>query len=168
MRIAVTGTPGTGKTSATTSLETELDVVHLTDVIEERDFVTERDEHRDTLVADLDAIREWAGDLDDVVIESHLAHHLHADRVVVLRCEPAELERRLADRDEPPETISENAESEALDVILAEAVRIHGEDAVFEIETTDRSPSAVAREIEAVRRGDRQPSAGTVSYVDYL
>lgn len=168
MRVAVTGTPGTGKTTATAALETELDVVHLTDVIEANEFVTEHDESRDTLVADLDAVREWLSDRDDVVIESHLAHHLPVDRVIVLRCHPEEIERRLSDRGESADTIAENAESEALDVILAEAVQRHGEESVYEIETTDRSPEAVARAIEAVLRGDREPSAGTVSYVDYL
>ena len=164
----MTGTPGTGKTSATARLETDLEIVHLNDVIEDRDFVTDRDDARDTLVADLDALREWLGDREDVLIESHLAHHLPVDRVVVLRCHPAELERRLQDRGEPADTAAENAESEALDVILTEAVLTHGEDSVFEIETTDRPPEAVAREIAAVLRGDRKPSAGTVSYVDYL
>jgi adenylate kinase len=164
----VTGTPGTGKTTAVDRLETDLEVVTLTDVIKDRDFVTERDEGRDTLIADLDAVREWLDDREDVILESHLAHHLPVDRVIVLRCHPAEIEQRLADRGESSETVAENGESEALDVILAEAVRTHGEDAVYEIETTDRSPGAVAREIEAVLRGDREPSAGTVSYVDYL
>jgi adenylate kinase len=168
VRIAVTGTPGTGKTTATDALETDLDVVHLNEVIETEGLTTGHDEDRDTLVADLEALREWLGERDDVILESHLAHHLPVDRVVVLRCHPEELERRLAERDEPRATIEENAESEALDVILSEAVAEHGEGSVYEIETTDRDPDAVAAAIAAVIDGDREPSAGTVSYVDYL
>jgi adenylate kinase len=168
VRIAVTGTPGTGKTSATDALETDLDVVHLNEVIREADLYEAIDEDRDSAIADLDAVRDWVGDRDDCLIESHLAHHLDADRIVVLRCRPEALADRLEDRGESESSIEENAESEALDVILVEAVERHGMDAVYEIDTTDRSPSAVAAEIDAVIRGDREPSAGTVDFTDYL
>lgn len=168
MRVAVTGTPGTGKTSATDLLDTDLDVIHLNEVIEREGLTTGRDEERDSLVADLDAVAEWLGDRDDVLVESHLAHHFDADRVVVLRCHPETLEARLRERGESEASAEENAESEALDVVLSEAVDRHGLDSVYEIETTDRSPDAVATEIERVVAGDRDPSAGEVSYVDYL
>lgn len=168
MRIAVTGTPGTGKTSATDALETDLDVVHLNEVIREEDLYEEIDEERDSAIADLDAVREWVGDRDDCVIESHLAHHLDVDRVVVLRCRPEVLADRLQERGESEASIEENAESEALDVILVEAVERHGMDAVYEIDTTGRSPSGVATEIDAVIQGDRESSAGTVDFTDYL
>ncbi len=168
MRVAVTGTPGTGKTTATDRLETALDVIHLNEVIHEEGFETGTDEERDTVVADLDALTEWLDGREDVLVESHLAHHVPVDRVIVLRCHPETIEERLHDRGESSATATENAESEALDVILAEAVAEHGADVVYEIETTDRSPDEVAREIEAVVAGDREPSAGTVSYIDYL
>jgi len=168
VRVVVTGTPGTGKTTATERLDTDLDVVHLNDVIEREELTTGRDDERDSLVADLDAVQEWLGDRDGVLVESHLAHHLDADRVVVLRCHPEQLEARLGERGESEASAKENAESEALDVILSEAVERHGLDSVYEIETTDRSPDAVAAEIERVVDGDREPSAGEVSYVEYL
>jgi adenylate kinase len=168
VRVVVTGTPGTGKTTATERLDTDLDVVHLNNVIEREELTTGRDDERDSLVADLDAVQEWLGDRDGVLVESHLAHHLDADRVVVLRCHPEQLEARLGERGESEASAKENAESEALDVILSEAVERHGLDSVYEIETTDRSPDAVAAEIERVVDGDREPSAGEVSYVEYL
>ncbi|MFC6988498.1 adenylate kinase family protein [Haloplanus sp. GCM10025708] len=165
MRVAVTGTPGTGKTSATDRLDEP--VVHLNDAIREHELWSERDEERDSLVADLEAVREWLGDWDGVV-ESHLAHHLDADKVVVLRCQPAELERRLEARGEPERKARENAESEALDVILSEAVDAHGEENVYEIDTTDRTPEEVAEGIRRVLDGDRDPSAGEVDFTGYL
>ncbi|MFC4450462.1 adenylate kinase family protein [Halorussus aquaticus] len=194
MRVVVTGTPGTGKTSAVEALEADpefadagLEVVHLNELIRDEDLWSERDEERDSLVADLDAVAERLADRDDLLVESHLAHHLDvresrgdsrspsetdvsedADRVVVLRCHPEELERRLTGRGESEAKARENAESEALDVILSEAVNEHGVENVYEIETTDRDPDEVAAEIAAVVSGDREPSAGTVSYLDYL
>ena len=168
MRVVVTGTPGTGKTSATELVETELDVIHLNEVVREFDLASGVDEERDSLVVDLDAVRAWLGDRDGVLVESHLAHHLDADRVVVLRCHPETLERRLRERGEPSEKARENAESEALDLILSEAVATHGEGSVYEIDTTDRTPEAVADEIEAVVRGEHGPSAGVVDFTGYL
>jgi len=169
MRVAVTGTPGTGKTTATERLDADLDVVHLNEAVREHDLYDEVDEERDSVIVDLDAAREWLGDRDDVLIESHLAHHLDVDRVVVLRCHPEDLEDRLRERgDESEASITENAESEALDVILSEAVDRHGVESVYEIDATDRDPDAVATEIDAVVRGEREPSAGEVSFIEYL
>jgi len=168
VRVAVTGTPGTGKTTATERLDVGLDVVHLNQALREEGLYDEVDEERDSVVADMDAVADWLGDRDDAVIDSHLAHRFDADRVVVLRCRPEELERRLRERGEPPAKARENAESEALDVILAEAVDRHGEGNVYEVDATDRDPDEVAAAVAAVVAGEREPSAGTVSYVDYL
>ncbi len=172
MRVAVTGTPGTGKTTATDRLETSaafsLEVIHLTQVIEREGFYTEVDTERDSKVADLEALSSWLDGREDVLVDSHLAHHLTADRVVVLRCEPATLEQRLLERGESAAKAAENAESEALDVILAEAVETHGRESVYEVDTTDREPATVADTIEAVVAGKREPSAGTVDFVGYL
>jgi adenylate kinase len=168
MRVAVTGTPGTGKTTATERAEIPLSTVHLNDVIHEQGLVAGHDEHRDSAVADIEAVVGWLDGREDILVESHLAHHAPADRVVVLRCHPAELTERLRERGEPPETVAENAESEALDIVLTAAVERHGLDSVYEIDTTDRGPAAVAADIEAVVAGEREPSAGSVSFLDYL
>ncbi|MFA9516204.1 adenylate kinase family protein [Halopenitus sp. H-Gu1] len=177
MRLAVTGTPGTGKTSATRLLEDEDDprgpdrtvpVIHLNELIESDDSLwIERDEDRGSLVADIDAIADRLGEWEGI-LESHLAHYFAADRVVVLRCAPSVLEDRLRERGESAAKARENAESEALDVILSEAVERFGLENVYEIDTTDRDPAAVATEIARVIDGDREPSAGTVDFTGYL
>jgi len=167
--LVVTGTPGTGKTTATEQLagDTDAEIIHLNDAIREFELYSERDADRDSLVTDLDAVREHLGDWHGI-LESHLAHHVDADRVVVLRCEPSELETRLRDRGDSDAKARENAESEALDVVLSEAVDQHGSDSVYEIDTTDREPSEVAAEIAAVRNGDREPGVGDVDFTGYL
>ncbi|AGB16304.1 putative nucleoside kinase, CMP and AMP kinase [Halovivax ruber XH-70] len=195
MRVAVTGTPGTGKTTATAALVdrfdanveadtstsavtvdgketvdelTADDICHLNDLIESESLYTDVDEDRDSVIADMDALESVVDDRAPVVVDSHLAHHLPADRVVVLRCEPNELARRLRERGEAAEKAHENAESEALDVILAEAVESHGLESVYEIDTTERTPDDVADRIVDVLTGEREPSAGTVDFVGYL
>lgn len=168
MRVAVTGTPGTGKTTAVDSVATGLPVVHLNDLVREEELTTGRDEERDTLVADLDTVRERLADREELLVESHLAHYLDADRVVVLRCHPEELRERLAGRGEDVAKVQENAESEALDVVLSEAVARHGPDAVYEIDTTGRSPKTVVADLEAVIAGERDPDQGVVDFSDTI
>jgi adenylate kinase len=168
MRLAVTGTPGTGKTTATEHLDTALDVIHLNDLIRTEGLTTGHDEERESAVADLNAVSRRLDSQKDFLVESHLAHHVPVDRVVVLRCHPETIESRLERRAERSDSIAENAESEALDLILTEAVEIHGQKCVYEIETTDRTPDEVAEEIEAVIEGSREPRVGTVSYLEYL
>ena len=168
-RVALTGTPGTGKSTAAEAVgeRLDVDVHHLNDLIREEGLHEGEDEQRGSLVADLDAIGEYLGDWSGLV-DSHLAHHLDADAAIVLRCHPDELEERLTEREEPEAKITENAESEALDIVLSEAVRAYGEGNVYEIDSTDRPVEAVVDDVIAVLRGEREPSAGTVDFTGAL
>ncbi|PSP17986.1 adenylate kinase [Halobacteriales archaeon QH_10_67_13] len=168
MRVAVTGTPGVGKTTAVEPLETDLAVVHLNDLIREADLAAGRDSERDSLVVDDDAVANRLAGREDVLFESHLAHRYDADRVIVLRCHPDRLTERLAERGMAADSIVENAESEALDLVLSAAVERHGREAVYEIDTTERSPVETAAAIGAAIDGQRAPSAGAVSFAEYL
>ena len=168
MRIALTGTPGTGKTTVAAQLETPYTVVPLGEVVSDRSLITERDEVRGTDVVDIDALDTATTDLDDVILESHLSHHLPVDRVIVLRCDPLELKTRLRSRGASARSITENAESEALDLILSESVARHGRGAVYEIDTTDRSIESVVEAVEDAISGSVKPRAGIVDFTGYL
>jgi adenylate kinase len=186
MRVAVTGTPGTGKTSSTDALaraesDGNVEVIHLNEHIETERLYSDVDETRDSLVADPDALAGWLDEREPgggenadseraeaLVVESHLAHLLPADRIVVLRCQPEELERRLDERGVDERKMTENAESEAIDAILAETVERYSTENVYEIDTTDLTPVEVGKEIGRVIAGERAPSAGTVSFLEYF
>lgn len=164
----MTGTPGVGKTTATEGLSTDLDVLHLNDLVREAGLTEGTDEARGSLVVDLEAVSARLEGRADLLVESHVAHHLDVDRAIVLRCRPDVLEARLLERGDGEAKAAENAEAEALDVILSETVEEHGVDATYEIDTTDRSVDAVRSDIEAVLAGDRRSSAGTVDFTGYL
>jgi len=168
-RIALTGTPGTGKSTVADAVGDRLgiEIIHLNDRIKEYGLHTGEDEERGSLVADIEAIEEHLGDWSGL-LDSHLSHQFEADAGVVLRCAPEELEERLTERGETAAKAVENAESEALDIVLSEAVRRHGEENIYEIDTSDRAVEAVTDDVIAVLRGEREPAAGIVDFTGSL
>ena len=93
---------------------------------------------------------ELVGSDDEVtIIESHLSHHI-ADIVIVLRAHPALIRERLLQRKYSEAKVRENIESEALDIILFEAVEWCQK--VFEINTTYLSIEEVAQAIDEIIR----------------
>lgn len=153
MFIALTGTPGTGKTSVGNILEEDYGytVIHLNDVIRDERLFDGIDEGRDCVLAEMDRI---AGYLENnfpedelVILESHLAHHF-ADHCVVLRTAPPDLRSRLHSRGYKGEKVEENVEAECIDIILVEAVEMCEQ--VFEVETTGRNAPDVAGDVHEI------------------
>jgi len=168
MRIAVTGTPGTGKTTVAENLAEEVGMEYL-DLTEEvqKGASVGYDEKRDTYVADMVALEEKVP--DDVVLDGHIAHRLENDYTVVLRCGPEELHKRLSERGWEEAKITENVQSEVLDVLLAEALEAGAgthtdtDTPVFEYDTTDSKPKeTVERLIEAIEKEEKR--SGTVNW----
>ena len=88
--------------------------------------------------------------------------------MVILRCRPDILARRLRERGYGEEKVQENAEAEALDAILIEALEVHPEEHIIVIDTTEESLEKTADEIEAFIRGDAPPSLTVPDWSEYL
>ncbi|MDD1669922.1 MAG: adenylate kinase family protein [Methanomicrobiales archaeon] len=166
MMCGITGTPGTGKSSAADELARRgYPVVRLADTVEA--YTLSRDEERDTRVIDEE---RWAREFTPVegFVEGHLAHFLPCDRVVVLRCRPDLLLGRLRSRGYGEAKCRENAEAEALDVCLIETLERHGPGQVLEIDATGIPAGGVADLIEGFVLGRVPASHGTIDWSDYL
>lgn len=151
MLVAVTGTPGTGKSSVCGVLARRgYHVVDL-DAAAQELGLTETDADG-TAIVDVEAL---AGRLHVrtkvAFLKAHYAHRIPANLIVVLRCHPEELWRRLAARGWPVAKVRENVEAEAIDVILQEAAA-QGPP-VFEVDTTAKDVEAAAGEILDILRG---------------
>ncbi len=153
MLIAVTGTPGTGKSSACAVLERRGYVlVDLDEVARKEGFIVGRDESRESDEVDVEAMRErFQIPAKLAFLKAHYAHLFDVNLAVVLRCKPSVLRERLEARGWPPKKIRENVEAEAIDVITQEAVaRLPF---VFEVDTTSSTPENVADAILAILQG---------------
>jgi adenylate kinase len=137
MKIALTGTPGTGKTTIGKMLRDDygLKVVDLNEVIHAYQYYVEWDEDRDCGVVDLKALKAHEFS-DGLVLEGHLSHHLLVDRVIVLRTDPVVLHARLREKGYSDRKIQENVEAEILDIILVEALALHDNKTVVEVDST--------------------------------
>ncbi len=169
MQIALTGTPGTGKTSVAKFLEKNYRVIYLKNFENARMY---RDVERDTYVVNLDVIRREIEKLrngnEKIILEGHYSHEMPVDMVIVLRCHPQELEKRLRNRGYKESKIRENVEAEAMSLITSEAIGYHGKDKVFEVDTTHRKEDDVAMDvIRIIEKRDRR-FAPRISYMEEI
>ncbi|HYA10568.1 MAG TPA: AAA family ATPase [Thermoplasmata archaeon] len=163
--VALTGTPGVGKSAVAGRLARRWRVVEVAELA--RRYGAARGTGRSVEV-DLARLRKAlrsraARDGVDVIV-GHLAHLLPVRAAIVLRCHPRELARRLARARRGSATDRRaNFVSEALDLVLAEAAGAGLP--VFEVDTTGRSVGAVAREVGLHLRRGGPPRHGVVDWL---
>ncbi len=169
--LALTGVPGTGKTTVAKHLAPHVPVHDANQLAHAVDAIDGYDEARDADIVDEQRFSERAREeLPDetLVLEGALSHHVDADAVVLLRCHPDELRARLAHRDWPPEKIDENVMAETLDAL------VHEIDAprAWEIDTTGTDPERVAQLVlgllDETEPGDEVDPLGTADWTDTL
>ena len=153
MLVALTGTPGTGKSSVAAVLERRGHyVLHLDRFAEEHKLIEGFDEARGTREVDVDALdREVRVPAELGFLVGHYAHLLSVDLAVVLRCHPRTLEERLRSRGWPEPKVHENVEAEAIDAITQEAVARLS--AVYEVDTTSATAEDSATAVLGILQG---------------
>ena len=152
MLIALTGTPGTGKTSVTQVLEAQgIQILSLNELALSQNFIDGTDKKRGSHILDLHKINSYLQKNVDkpsksTIIEGHATHWLtQPEWIIILRCHPTELQKRLYTKQWKKEKISENVEAEILDIILCEATEIHPANKLLEIDTTEKTIQAVSK-----------------------
>jgi len=174
MIIALTGTPGTGKTSVSNVLHKKgFDIVDLNKVACEKNFLFGKDEKRESNIVDIDKFDNYVKETytvkDIVFIEGHLSHLLKsAEKVFVLRCHPKKLRENLSKKGWNEQKIKENIEAEILDIILCETLEIHKKENIFEIDVSKKSIDDVASSIiEIIKNDYKQVNKYNIGNIDW-
>ncbi|MEA3137019.1 MAG: adenylate kinase [Thermoplasmata archaeon] len=169
MRVALTGTPGVGKTTlAVLAAKEGWTVVDVKAWAKAEGCVVGFDEDDQAAVIDIERLAGLVPARGRLVFEGHLSHLLPVDVAWVVRCDPDVLRTRLSARGYKPAKVRENLEAEALDIVLQEALEACPR--VVQRDGTRRSPqalyktfaeaglgSAKADDLEPVDWSDRLP-----------
>ncbi len=168
MKIALTGTPGVGKSEVAKRLEKMgYNVLRLEEIVDK--FVVGYDEERESKIVDEEAIDEYIRQIKEegiLIIEGHLSHLLSVDGVILLRCHPKQLMKRLKAKKWNERKIRENVEAEALDIILERALEKHNK--IWEVETTGKSIDEVVEEVRNIIEKLPPSNYGKIDYSEWL
>ena len=149
--IAISGAGGVGKTSVAVALakKTKFKLIHLNDLARKKKFRMSYDKKRKSWIVSVRKLKKEVKKLEkrhkNLLIEGLFAHEFAADVVIVLRCNPKILERRLRKKYSWPTKIVENVEAEMIGLIAQEAVEYNR--TVYEIDTTEKTAARTANAI---------------------
>jgi adenylate kinase len=149
MIVAISGTPATGKTTVALLVGKDLNwkVIELNKLARERGLFSGHDEERGVEVVDLGKVQKALDNIEvqNLIIESHYAHEMKCDIVVILRANPAALRERGKEKSWPSKKTEENVLAEIMEVCKQEALDLGQK--VFEADTTGKTPKKVAGEV---------------------
>lgn len=160
--IAVTGTPGTGKTTTARKLAVLLHYAYLHGSKIAKKASTGYDKARKTLIVEPSLFTHEALKLKDLaarkglkgaILDSHLAHLLPKSELsacIVLTCALPELHRRLTKRGYSAAKIRENLDAEIFDTILTEAAEMGHK--VIRIDATKITQAGIKKLAARIRK----------------
>lgn len=177
--IAISGTPGTGKTDVGQLLVTRLNatLIELSHLAKEQQLLIGEDADRETLIADTEKLQHYLVNLisespETYVIVGHFADEVPEkllEFLVVLRCNPITLTQRLRSRQWSQSKILENVQAEILGECTMQALLRHKRDKVFEIDTTEATLEEVVEAIEVIQTGtSHEYTVGRISWLSAL
>lgn len=126
MKILVTGTPGVGKTRFADIISKRLGLLHLdiTAHIKNHKLYESYDEELSTYIFSESVVAEHLkkhhSNTHSLIIDTHspsIVKYFDFDMIILIRCEIAELRRRLAERGYSKKKITENIDCEIFEVI---------------------------------------------------
>ena len=172
--IFISGTPCTGKTTISEKLSQKLnwELVKVNDLAISNNLVLGIDEDKGYRIIDIDALNETLLNIisksDNLIVEGHLSHLCSgADKLIILRCRPEILEKRLVLRDYSEAKIHENLEAEALGVCSAESLDMY-ENNVCELDVSDLSIDEAVSTLFDVINNEKELSFGEIDFMDWL
>lgn len=169
MIVAISGVGGTGKTVTAKVLAKKIKwkLIRPDVIAKKKKLYLGYDEKRKSWIVDLKKlkreIRKSEKENKNIIIESLYAHLLPADMIIVLRCKPKILMKRLRKKYTWQTKITENYEAEMLGIISSEIGR---REKVYEIDTTKSTPIKTAKIMERIIIGKtKNYKAGKIQWL---
>ncbi|MEM2897331.1 MAG: adenylate kinase family protein [Candidatus Bathyarchaeia archaeon] len=177
--IAVSGTPGVGKTSFSKLLAKKINgrCIDLSRLASREKLLIGMDLERKTKIVDMKKLNSKLKEIlkesaRNLILNGHYSPSVLPskliDLVIILRLSPLKLKERLKTRGYPKKKIYENICAEALDVCTYEAIESCGVDKVCELDTTNKSLEDLVKEALSIIEGKNKPRVGTVNWLKLL
>ena len=161
--IVVTGTPGSGKTTLSKSLARQIhaNYLSLTKSVVDKRLHAGVDQQRRTRVVDLDRTRAWLRrSLHETqvvtVIDTHIPDAVPREcvrKVIVIRCHPTVLERRLRKKGWRTTKVRENMLAEILDSCYVISREYHGASKTVQVDNSRDGVRRAVNECKALLKG---------------
>jgi len=178
--ILVTGAPCVGKTSIAQLLVSRLDAAYLnlTELAQREKLILGKDKQRNSIIVDEKRMKTRItnvvknSDKENIVVDGHYAVSVVPKKLVtnifVLRRDPVELRRLMENCGFSGRKLWENLAAEILDVCLVDALKVHGEGRVCEIDVSGKNQEEVVGEILDVLDGRGKCRVGCVDWLGKL
>ncbi|MFX1393093.1 MAG: adenylate kinase family protein [Promethearchaeota archaeon] len=151
--IIISGTPGCGKTSVSKKISERINakIISLNELAVSKKLTLKYDKKRETYVIDNNKLIQYVENLIELykkeyieylLIEGHFSDIIpdkYIDYVIILRCNPDELLKRLEKRGYKIEKIRENIQAEILGNCTYYFVQKQIKSPIYEIDTTNLS-----------------------------
>jgi adenylate kinase len=167
MLVAITGTPGVGKSTTAEELGVLGYIAISLDKLAAQHGFIEGEEEGMKLV-NTEKLKRFVKSIrskNDIYVISHYAHLMDPDITIVLRCNPDQLKKRLKKRSWKKEKVQQNMEAEAIDLITVEALENNAK--VYELDTTSIEPRYVVEEILKMVRNEMYAEKFKAGRIDW-
>ena len=149
LRLALTGTPGTGKTRLSEELQELVEILDMSILAEAKGALGQDDDGNkeiDIEVLSTILAEEWSAPPEKIqLIDGHLSHLLPVDAMIILRAHPLVIDARLHLRDYEEQKILDNVEWEMIGGPWLELEEI--EAPILELDSSVLDPDELTTEV---------------------
>ncbi|TFG00490.1 MAG: AAA family ATPase [Promethearchaeota archaeon] len=157
--IIISGTPGCGKTSVSKKISEKIkaEIISLNELTVSENFTLKYDKKRETHVVDLSKLIPYVenlielynkGNTEFLIIEGHFSDAIpekYIDYVIILRCNPDELYKRLEKRGYKIKKIRENIQAEILGNCTNFFIQKQIKSPMYEIDTSNLTIDSIVK-----------------------
>lgn len=167
MLVAITGTPGVGKSTVAEELGVLGYIAIALDKLAAQHGFIEGEEDGTKLV-NAEKLKRFVKSIrskNDIFVISHYSHLMDPAITIVLRCNPNALKKRLRKLSWTKDKVQQNVEAEAIDLITVEALENNVK--VYEVDTTTIEPRFVVEEILKIIKNEMYAEKFKPGHVDW-